>query len=51
MPHEGDMRAVPSFEDQGRSLRLLAAAIVVINGFFPALWILPCCAQVWDAVM
>ena len=24
----------------GRSLRLLAAAIVVINGFFPALWIL-----------
>jgi multiple sugar transport system permease protein len=25
---------------QGRSLRLLAAAIVVINGFFPAVWIL-----------
>ncbi|MBL8332248.1 MAG: carbohydrate ABC transporter permease, partial [Rubrivivax sp.] len=23
-----------------RSLRLIAAAIVVINGFFPALWIL-----------
>ena len=25
---------------QGRSLRLLAAGVVVINGFFPALWIL-----------
>ena len=25
---------------EGRSLRLLAAAIVVINGFFPAVWIL-----------
>ncbi len=25
---------------QGRSLRLLAAAIVVLNGFFPAVWIL-----------
>jgi multiple sugar transport system permease protein len=25
---------------QGRPLRLLAAAIVVLNGFFPALWIL-----------
>jgi len=34
------MRAVPSFTDNGRGLRLLAAAIVVINGFFPAVWIL-----------
>lgn len=25
---------------EGRSLRLLAAAIVVVNGFFPAVWIL-----------
>ena len=25
---------------QGRSLRLIAGAIVVLNGFFPALWIL-----------
>ena len=25
---------------EGPSLRLLAAAIVVVNGFFPALWIL-----------
>ena len=25
---------------QGRSLRLLAAAIIVLNGFFPAVWIL-----------
>lgn len=25
---------------EGRSLRLIAAAIVVVNGFFPALWIL-----------
>jgi len=34
------MRAIPSFTDNGRGLRLLAAAIVVINGFFPAVWIL-----------
>ena len=27
-------------DDRGRALRLLAAAIVVINGFFPAVWIL-----------
>ena len=31
---------VASFPDNGRALRLLAAAIVVLNGFFPALWIL-----------
>lgn len=27
-------------DDRGRALRLLAAAIVVVNGFFPAVWIL-----------
>ncbi len=32
-------RAVP-FADNGRALRLLAAALVVLNGFFPAVWIL-----------
>ncbi len=31
---------MPSGFDQGRGLRLLAAALVVFNGFFPALWIL-----------
>jgi multiple sugar transport system permease protein len=34
------MRSVPSFTDNGRGLRLLAAAIVVIKGFFPAVLIL-----------
>jgi ABC-type glycerol-3-phosphate transport system permease component len=28
------------FADNGRALRLLAAGLVVLNGFFPALWIL-----------
>ena len=31
---------VTAFPDNGRALRLLAAAMVVLNGFFPAVWIL-----------
>ena len=33
-------RAAASPWSEGRPLRLLAAGIVVLNGFFPALWIL-----------
>ncbi len=34
------MNPATAMADNGRALRLLAAALVVINGFFPALWIL-----------